>query len=575
MDRFKQMLLTGVAASSMLFAEPSFAEEVREAPRGPVITQTYTDYAKEKAPIQLIGTEEDKEKLWDYYQKLGQTAEGRKVQTSLEETYHRTGEKVPLRFGYLEHGMGALYQGSMQGVTLNLNYRDVDEVALGHELTHDVQTKREINGHTIVYDNLKDAFIAGKLLELETKLQDTVMADEKNMTAEKGDMFVALLPLYRHFKAAGEKNFKGDTEKAVRYAKTELAKVLWEDQSMPLYQIPLNLFSRNETGKAYGVVGDWNIAYDQQSARNLVANIQSIRFQKGNNEADRLFEQFAEKMGVDLTPEYFKENMDAGWGVSVSKDEVETSLSRLALKENTEGRLTATGFVKDVKVIENTFDQNGQCLSAKVYAADGKTVIKDGNVALGLDETYYSNNGVRQKTVLCDGASTTYYPNQQVHEKRNAQGEVLEYFAPNGQVLSSEKAYQEGKEGVFYEYAQNGELRRRTTYKDGAKNGLEIQGKNWTNYKDGLKDGVEHTERSISGSVVVEEVSWKAGVRHGEAFRNGKPDAYYHNGKRYWSREEYEVTQKSLKNTLQKNSSVQEMQPNVNPALLKQAGAER
>lgn len=574
MNRLKQMLLTGVAAGSMLFSPSGFGAETEVEAKAPVITQTYTQQAKEKAPIQLLGTEKDKEKLWDYYQKLGQTAEGRKVQASLEEAYARTGQKVTLRFGYLKEGIGALYHGPMQGVTINFNYQAADEMTLGHELTHDVQNKREINGDTVVYDNLKDVFIAGKLLELETKIQDTVMADQKNLEPQGRDLNMAFLPLYRDFKAEGAQKFNGDEEKAVRYAKTELAKTLWEDKNMPLYQIPLNLFSRNETGKVYSAVGDWNIAYDQQSAQNMAVNIGSVRFQKGSKEADQLFAQFAEKMGVDLTPEYFKENMDDGWGVSVSKDQVKTPITRLTLKENADGQLTATGFVQDTKMIENIFDQNGRCLSAHVFAEDGKTVIKDGNTVLGLDETHYTSEGVRTMTVEKSGKVTTYYPNQQIHEQKNETGSVVAYFAPNGQALSPEKAFQDGKDGVFYDYAPSGELLRRTTYKNGAKNGVEIQGKNWATYKDGLKDGVEHLERdTYLGKVMVEEVSWKAGVRHGQAYRNGKPEDYYHNGKRYWSRDEYETTAKTLKKTLQEGSVSSAPQPTG--GLLKQVGAER
>ena len=133
MNRLKQMLLTGVAAGAMLWAAPSFAVETNETAHVPAITQTYTAQAKEKAPIQLCGIEKDKEELWNFYQRLGQTAEGRKVQASLEEAYARTGQKVPLRFGFLEKGYGAVYQGLMQGITINSNYQAADEVVLAHE----------------------------------------------------------------------------------------------------------------------------------------------------------------------------------------------------------------------------------------------------------------------------------------------------------------------------------------------------------------------------------------------------------------------------------------------------------
>ncbi len=573
MNRLKQMLLTGVAAGSMLWAAPSFAVETNETAHVPAITQTYTAQAKEKAPIQLCGIEKDKEELWNFYQRLGQTAEGRKVQASLEEAYARTGQKVPLRFGFLEKGYGAVYQGLMQGITINSNYQAADEVVLAHELMHDVQAKREINKDVLVYDNLKDVFIAGKLLELETKIQDTVMADQKNLTPRGEDLNTAFLPLYRDFKADGMKKFNGDETKAVRYAKTELAKTLWEDKNMPLYQIPLNLFSRNETGKVYRAVGSWNIAYDQQSVCNMMSDIKSIRFQKGNKEADRLFTQFAEKMGVDLSAEYFKENMDDGWGISVSENDVKMAQSRLTLKEDAKGQLIASVFEQDTKIVENIFNQSGQCLSAKVFSEDGKTIIKDGNVALGLAETHYTNEGVRTMEIAQDGKRTTYYPNQQIHKQMDEKGEVLAYFAPDGQALNPEKAYQNGKEGVFYEYAQDGTLERQTSYKNGKKNGKEIRGKDWTTYKNGLKDGVEHTETRIWGAVRTEDVSWKAGVRHGDAYRNGKPDCYYHHGKMYWSREEYEATKETLKKTLKEKSA--SATPQLAGSLLKKVSVER
>ena len=543
MNRLKYVLLTGVAAGSLLFGASSFATETREPSQSPMIARTYTQYAKEQAPVVLCGTEKDKEQLWDFYQKLGQTKEGRRVQAALQEAYERTGLRVPLRFAHFGVEYGALYEGPLAGVKLNRNNHAVDEIALGHELTHDVQAKREITESTIRFGNLKDAFIAGKLMELETKVQDTVMADEKNLSVEESNLFVGFLPLYRDFKKQGQKKFGSDEAQVQRYAKTQLARVLWEDSSMPLYQIPLNLFSRNEMGKAYEAIGNWNLAYDIQSARNLRGNGSDMVFQKGlTDQADALFNQFADKMGVDLDAAYFREKMDDGWGISVSNDKIKMPGIVLRLSENEHGGQTFSIEEDGTRISENIFDATGKCLSSKIGGWEGRPLRKEGNVALGLDEIHYDATGRKTKEKTCAGVTTTYYANQQVHTKLDATGRVLAYFAPDGKPLASEEEYQNGKNGVFYDYDQSGTLNRRTSYRGGKKNGPEICGTDFCHYKDNQKHGLEHRERKTFGGTIVEEITWENGYKHGNVYRNGKLDGYYHQNRLYWSREEYDIS---------------------------------
>lgn len=270
-------------------------------------------------------------------------------------------------------------------------------------------------------------------------------------------------------------------------------------------------------------------------------------FQKGLTEsAEKLFAQFADKMGVDLDPAYFRSKMDDGWGISVSERKIKMpDGSVMRLTENQKGGYTFSIEEKGIRISENVFDATGKCLSSQIGEARASFLLrKEGNVALGLDEIHYNEKGEKTKERTCSGLTKTYYANQQMHMKTDAKGQVLAYFAPDGKPLVPEQDYQKGKEGVYYDYCQDGTLIRRTSYRNGMKNGPEIRGTDFCNYKDNLKHGIEHTERKLFGSVIVEEVTWKNGYKHGDTYRNGKLNGYYHQNKLYWSREEYEISQK-------------------------------
>ena len=341
--------------------------------------QPYTREALEKSPFQLMGTDEEKAKLWEMCQKLAQTETGRKVLQEVHDIYKKTGEKLPMRIGPQERSVGAAYGGKLVGVIINQMYqddRDID-VYLAHELRHYSQDNRSINEKNIEYESLQDAFVAFKMRELETKLQDVTMLDEKGVAF--GSEFDGLLKYYQSEKKDAEKKYGKNSPAAKRYARTQTVKLLWEGGE-PFFTQVGRLFQGKLATRAYKETDYWNFGYNKQTVVNLwnrakLENTECLKFKP--NCADKttaLLQQFADRMGVDLTPDYFRDNLNlAGAPLNVSKNEMRYGASVMRFEENDKGGYTLCHYFNGRKQRETVFDENGQRVFSIVVEKQAET----------------------------------------------------------------------------------------------------------------------------------------------------------------------------------------------------------
>ena len=333
--------------------------------------QPYTREALEKSPFQLMGTDEEKAKLWEMCQKLAQTETGRKVLQEVHDIYKKTGDKLPIRFAPLKKGIFAFYAGKLAGVTMNQMYQnDSDSEYFAHELTHYIQDNRAINVKNIEYESLQDAFVAHKMLELETKLQDVTMLDEKGVHSK----FDELLTYYQSEKKGAEKKYGKNSPAAKRYARTQTAKLLWEGEESFFTHVIRVL--QGEADRAYG----WNGLYNEQTSHLLwnrakLENTECLKFKP--NCADKttaLLQQFADRMGVDLTPDYFRDNLYlAGDPLNVSKNEMRYGVRVMRLEKNDKGGYTLCHYFNGRKQRETVFDENGQRVFSIVVEKQAET----------------------------------------------------------------------------------------------------------------------------------------------------------------------------------------------------------
>ena len=367
-------------------------------------SQPYTREALEKSPFQLMGTDEEKAKLWEVCQKLAQTETGRKVLQEVGDIYKKTGEKLPIRIALEDVGTYAVYR-KLVGVTINQKYQDESDVdvSLAHELTHHIQKNRAINEENIEYENLQDAFVAHKMLELETKLQDMTILDEKGVVSRSD--FDGLLKYYQSEKKEAEKKYGKNSPAAKRYARTQTAKLLWEGEE-PFFTQVGRLFQGKSANRAYEDADFWNKAYNVQTG-DLVWLTEDPKFKP--NCADKttaLLQQFVDRMGVDLTPDYLRDNLNLaselvdvsqlqqmansleshgipsadlldyfnfGEPVNVSKNEMRYGVRVIRLEKNDKGGYTLCHYSVGRKQRETVFDENGQCVFSIVTEKQAET----------------------------------------------------------------------------------------------------------------------------------------------------------------------------------------------------------
>ena len=322
--------------------------------------QPYTREALEKSPFQLMGTDEEKKEIWNMCQQLARTETGRKVLQEVHDIYKKTGDKLPIRFAPHKKGIFAFYAGKLAGVTINQRYQngiDIDQY-LAHELTHYIQDNRAINYKNIEYESLQDAFVTHKMLELETRLQDLTFLDEKGVVF--GSDFDGLLKYYQSEKKEAEKKYGKNSSAAKRYARTQTAKLLWEGEDF--FTQAWRVFQRKSL-RSY----EWNGVYNEQTSRLLwssvkLSNTECLKFKP--NCADKttaLLQQFADRMGVDLTPDYFRDNLNlAAAPLNVSKNEMRYGTRVMRLEKNDKGGYNLVQYFKGVIRAESVFDKNGQ-----------------------------------------------------------------------------------------------------------------------------------------------------------------------------------------------------------------------
>ncbi len=428
---FKNWLLAGVAALpgfgfagdfDAKEAQPVAQEEasawVREVPKTQeealaqlqsielcfYYLQPYTREALEKSPFQLMGTDEEKAKLWAMCQKLAQTETGRKVLQEVGDIYKKTGEKLPIRIALEDVGTYAAYR-KLAGVIINQKYQDRSDVdvSLAHELTHHIQKNRAINEENIEYENLQDAFVAHKMLELETKLQDVTMLDEKGVVSTSD--FDGLLKYYQSEKKEAEKKYGKNSPAAKRYARTQTAKLLWEGEE-PFFTQVGRLFQGKSANHAYEDADYWNKAYNVQTGDLLWLTEDPKLKPNCADKTTALLQQFADRMGVDLTPDYFRDNLNLasvpadisqlqqmaksleklgtladdlldyfnlGEPLNVSKNEMRYGVRVIRLEKNDKGGYTLRHYSVGRIQRETVFDKNGQCVFSIVAEKQAET----------------------------------------------------------------------------------------------------------------------------------------------------------------------------------------------------------
>lgn len=397
MNTYQKRLLAGIAASAFLFSPTVFgAPETATVDR----PQTYTQAAQAKTPVLLKGSEREKAKLAQLYQNLGRSETGQSILRQMDEIYERTGTRLPLSFAPMDPSCGGRYVSVTAGVILNSARADsVDEIILAHELKHYIQENRPKNIYQMAYGSFRDAFVCLKAMELETRVQDTVMADELNKT---NAAIAAYVPIYRRLKKEGADRFKDNDVQINRYARTELAKILWENKNMPLSEIPFNLFSRNEIGESYQAVDFWNKEYNNTTTGNMTVTAANCPFLAENPQAKenatQVLQAYIDGMDIDVTPDYFRESFSVP-KLSDNRFQFETfngETVQMTLSRNEADQSHVRVTINDRPIIENVFAKDGSCLSALTYDTQTFNLSQKGRLSFGLDEIHYKDGHITE-----------------------------------------------------------------------------------------------------------------------------------------------------------------------------------
>lgn len=397
MNTFKKLLLAGMATAA-LWSAPSASGA--QATASFEQAQTYTQTAQENAPVLLKGSAQEKAKLWQLYQNLGRSETGQSILRQMDEIYQQTGSRLPISFGLMESTIGGRYVSMTTGIVLNAARSNImDEIILAHELKHYIQDRRPQSIYRMTYSSFHDTFACLKALELETRVQDTVMSDELNRTNSPIAEFV---PIYRRLKKEGADRFGDDSSKVNRYARTELAKILWENKNMPLSEIPFNLFSRNDIGKSYQAVAFWNDKYNSTVTGNMAVSAAKCAYLAKNPQAKEnathTLQAYIDGMDIDVTPDYFRKNLkvpnlsDNAYQFETFDDET----VRITLTRNEADQSHVRVTINNRPIIENVFSKDGTCVSALEYDKKTFDLIQKGRLSFGMDEIHYKDGRITE-----------------------------------------------------------------------------------------------------------------------------------------------------------------------------------
>lgn len=378
--------------------------------------QPYTRDAIENSPFLLIGSDEKKAKLWAMCQRVGTTETGRQVLQQVSDIYKQTGNKLPIRIGPEPKNIVAVYEGELTGVTINQKYQDYSDidVSLAHELKHHIQQNRAINQTNIEYESLQDAFVSYKIVELETKLQDVTMLDEKGVVFASN--FDGLLKYYQSQKKEAEQKHGPNSSEAKRYAKTQTAKLLWKGEESFFTQVK-RVLTRNSANRAYEEAYNWNISYNVQTSDQLWFT-ERLKFKPNcAGKTTALLQQFADCMEVDLKPDFFKDKLNlAGAHFNVSKNVLRDKSSVMRLEENEKGGYNLARYVEWQKQKETVFDKNGQ----RVFSIGVDNQVDTKKEAFKA-VTKQAPHQVKAETSLKKTLSQTA-PKKKVNQATNVQG---------------------------------------------------------------------------------------------------------------------------------------------------------
>ena len=186
-------------------------------------------------------------------------------------------------------------------IIVNPHFIDNIQV-LAHEMRHAHQHKEGLTAGSEIFfrsndfKNPNEDFVLGKLLEMETRLYDLLL----NRELLQQNKFTKNLEEYPEFefydnllKDGLQKGLsKQDAEK---YARESFVKAFWtngKDVNKALFPPKLG-----------SVISNWNAVYDAQAEKST-KRIQDSGSEK-TEKAYRLINQFAQRMGVDIPPEYF------------------------------------------------------------------------------------------------------------------------------------------------------------------------------------------------------------------------------------------------------------------------------
>ena len=322
--------------------------------------------AIENAPILLQGTVAEKSNLWQIYKQIHKTPTGRQVIQNLEETYKRTGKKLPIKIGPTQEGNVAFYSGPDAGVTLGeryQNYSDAD-VCLAHELTHHVQRLRPLCDVNVQFESIHDAFVTKKMIELEAYIQDTIIRDEKDAYPDTCECL--FIDYYTLHKQAAKMIYGKDSALAKRYAKTELTRLLWLGAKAASYDKGKSFLPADDI--LYEVVEEWNKLVNDQT--------KPYFFQKANirpkadsaNQATSLMKQFLTQMQVDLTPEFFKNNLNlsSATDLIVFKELIKADNNTAFLRPNSGGGFTFHRVLDGTTIAQKAYNTDGELIYARV-----------------------------------------------------------------------------------------------------------------------------------------------------------------------------------------------------------------